>query len=365
MLGQQWTIAMDLVQEVGNRGYVFAKTSLDGDGVRYYALYSRANRLRFYYMSASNRLVSVTFAGVSIADGQRHTVLLSADGSAISATVDGGDPVQASLSVSNTKKAIKDCNREDNGNDCVFSVGQRLKNSGSSAYQFVGTIYDFAVFSNKRFEDYPTIARAGRDGADTIGGDGVTVTDWFNEDNYELSEGAKLIPSFGAIAFSGEAGIEITKHDTAAGKMSVAMKVIQQFDESGYLFAKSTLSGGLRYYALYSKPGAINFYYATKGKSKHSMLKFKVDIADGQEYHLVLAVDGQGAAALYIDDVQIGRPQQMTGNELRDCDSSDDDCKLFVGQRSSKSSKSFYGFEGLFLEGLLINGAALESYPFR
>ena len=366
-LSQQWSIAMDLAQDVGNRGYIFAKTAADGDAVRYYALYSRANRLRLYYMTAANKVVGVTFAGVSLADGKRHKVLLSADGTAVSVKVDDNEAVQESLLVSNSnRKTLPDCDQA-SSDGCVFSVGQRLKANGAAAYQFVGTVYDFAVFSNKRFEVYPTISRP-RVGADTLGGDGVAVTDWLDEGNYKLSSGAKRIPSFGAIGFSGDAGIEITKLDTAASKMSVAMKVIQQFDESGYLFAKSSISGGLRYYALYSRPGSLQFFYTTKGRSKHSKLTFRVDIADGQEYHLVLAVDGEGAASLYVDNIRIGEPQSMTGTDLRDCSNPDDDdggCKLFVGQRASKSSKSFYGFEGLMREGLLINGAALEAYPFR
>ena len=195
-------------------------------------------------------------------------------------------------------------------------------------------MYDFAIFSNKRFEVYPTISRPSV-GADKLGGDGVAVTDWLDEGNYKLSSGAKRIPSFGAIGFSGDAGIEITKLDAAARKMSVAMKVIQQFDESGYLFAKSSISGGLRYYALYSRPGSLQFFYTTFGRSKHSKLTFRVDIANGKSTTSCLLSTAKA-------NIRIGEPQSMTGTDLRDCINPDDDdggCKLFVGQRASKSSK--------------------------
>ena len=80
-----------------------------------------------------------------------------------------------------------------------------------------------------------------------------------------------------------QAGIAVTANSTVVdGRMSVAMQVVQTEKSNGYLFAKSSASGGLRHWSLYSKPGRVQFYYLTRARSRHLTLNFDVDLTDAR-----------------------------------------------------------------------------------
>jgi len=126
-----WTVAIELLQVAGNRGYIFAKTDGITGARRNLALYSRPGRqgLTFYYRARGGQH-SVRFAG-TVADGAQHRLLLSVEpgpgrvSATATLTIDGGRAERRPVA-----GPVEDC-EDTGGPGCAFYLGQRQSSSTS------------------------------------------------------------------------------------------------------------------------------------------------------------------------------------------------------------------------------------------
>jgi hypothetical protein len=314
----------------------------------------------FYTRADTGKSASVKFAQ-TVSDGQPHRVLFTVDrANRAGVIIDGKKPQYVAL-----EAAVRDCGSRDEAK-CIFSLGQRRGKSGG-AYKFTGEIRSVGWFPNKVWVDQPTVENVDQSVAASRG-DGL---DWLISGNHRLPELGGVAPLHnGGFGFNGQSGVAVTASSTldANGKMSVAMHFVQTEKSKGYLYAKSSASGWLRYWGLhgdtifanrfslsldclirhkfapldhhpqsnkpfrplshqtwpkmaqyfttslllfcsiiirYSKPGRITLYYLARVRSRHKALHFAVDLADGRPYRLILRVDGS-KISLVVDDVRIG-----------------------------------------------------------
>ena len=219
-LQQQWSIALDVQQDKGNKGYLFAKTAKNGGKTRYYAMYSRAGLANFYYQDADGNTATTKFSDVTIADGARHSVLVSSSGGNVRLKVDGDDTITKTLAVAKGKP-IADCGKA--AADCQFYLGQRLASDGSGAevYRFKGSMFSTVVFPGKSFLDHPTVGFTGKD--DDVSA--ATATDWLDANNHERPGSVlALTGKEKGFVFRGD-GLLVTKHQKLSQKFTVAIHV--------------------------------------------------------------------------------------------------------------------------------------------
>lgn len=340
-----WTLAVDVTQDDGSRGYIVAMTGEDGAD-RYFTLYSTSNRITCYYMRNGER-ASLHFR-TGINDGVRHRVTLTVAATTASLLIDDSEPVNLRL-----PDIMQAC-----PNSCVVTIGHRA-NGGSGSYFFSGTIHAAAVVTNRALPVHPAIDFGFRGSYPPIDGsgggdDGVRVHDW--------------LPGTGVSFFRGVADsvVLVDGHDyLAATRFTVAIKIAmrQTGTTSGsYIFAKSNAAGA-RFYSLYAgTDGTVRMYYRVGTSTTIRRVTFDYSLNDGRLYRVLLSVDGE-AASLFVDDVRIGDPQTLAG-PIGDCGASTDDCVLYLGQRASPQGGA-YRLLGAIHDARFINGAALTLYPER
>ena len=355
-LNAEWSISLEVKQDKGTSGYLFAKTGPNGEA-RYYALYSSARQLTLYYTS-SGKLFSVRF-GTNINDGKHHTVLLSAaPNNKLTLLIDSRTPIEKEL-----EGPVDDCGLR-NVSTCIFQIGQREGKSGG-VYRFQGEIAAVNVFPNKRWIDHPFVDtnKDGGDGDETQSS-ATSVVDWLDQSNHDRpSAGVRATGS--GIIFSGRGGgLRVTSNSTAAaGKMSVAVHLAQVEGSRGYIFAKSSSNGGVRSWALYSKPNKVTLYYKVGEESKHRKVDFNVDLSDEREYRITFHFS-KAVASLYVDDVRVGPPRPLNGEAVSDCGAASDSCVLLVGARSSASAEQgTFVFKGVMQSAHFYGGVAMSQFP--
>ena len=357
----EWSVALEVKQAKGTSGYLFAKSGPAGE-VRYYALYSSSRQLTLYY-THKGKAFSARFE-TTINDGKHHVVLLSAASNhRATLTIDDSRSIVVEL-----EGSVDDCG-DRNVSTCIFHIGQRQGKSGG-VYRFKGTIAAVNVFPNKRWIDHPHVDTAkgsdgGGGGGDAAGGSSAaSVVDWLATDNHKKPASGVRDTGSG-LAFSGDGGgLTVLSNSTAAaGKMSVTMQLLQVKDSRGYLFAKSSASGLVRSWALYSKPSRVTLYYVVDDESKHRSIHFNVDLSDQRDYRVVLHFDN-ALAALYVDDVRVGPPRPINGEAVGDCGEPAANCVLLVGARSSSSAThGTFTFQGVVRSAHFYGGVALSRFP--
>jgi hypothetical protein len=133
----------------------------------------------------------------------------------------------------------------------------------------------------------------------------------------------------------------------SADEVAIAMHVQGEEGKSGYMFAKTSKSGGVRYLSAYMRQSEVVVWYTTQtatGIGSTESLTFAISLTDGREYRVLLSVSHVDIK-LTVDGVMVGSPRALSG-PLADCGADADDCVLFVGQRSSRSGGA-YPFRGL------------------
>lgn len=129
-------------------------------------------------------------------------------------------------------------------------------------------------------------------------------------------EGAPLVD--GSYQFDGSTALQVLTFPTVTGtRFALAMLFRAAPGSSGYLIAKSTVSGS-RYYSLYftSTTEQVYFFYRVTGETTIRFLRFTARINDGVEHSLILSVDGT-ACSLFVDDTLVG--QQQLHAAVDDC----------------------------------------------
>jgi hypothetical protein len=260
---------------------------------------------------------------------------------------------------------VDDCGERDE-KKCIFRIGQRQSASGGGAYRFTGDIVAVDVYSNKHWIEHPHVEAA--EDVDTSDADQV---DWLDADNHDRPTDGGVVEAAGdagGFVYTGKGskgGLLVTANSTVGfhGQMTVAMHMIQIEGSSGYLFSKSSASGAVRSWSVYSKPEKVILYYLLDGAANHKSIVFDVDLTDERDYRIMFRIDG-GLAALFVDDVRVGTQRPLNGEVLGDCGEPAANCRLVVGARSSTKSKfGVYSFQGLMMEARFFTGLALSAFP--
>jgi hypothetical protein len=128
---------------------------------------------------------------------------------------------------------------------------------------------------------------------------------------------------------------------TITNQFSMEFAFTQTTGSSGYLIAK-TNAIGQRYFALYSTPSVIYFFYNRQGSSLSTVnfVSFSVSVSDGLPHRLLLAVNGT-SAALYLDWLPVGQANLV--GPISDCGAASSSCYLTLGGRRGSSPGYFSG----------------------
>lgn len=133
-------------------GYLLAKSNMDGS-VRYFSVYMMSRNtgdfVRVYYTPQNaNAHTSVTFAGVSFADGESHKVMLSVSNTIIKLKIDQQTVIQS------LEGPIQDCGFPQS--DCVMNMGVRASAPGRTGYPLTGAIYEGSIIYGNSLSSFPS-----------------------------------------------------------------------------------------------------------------------------------------------------------------------------------------------------------------
>ena len=330
VLGAQWTLAADFQQSKGGRGYLLAKSrGSDSSVQRLYAIYSNSRGLTFYYSTPAGAARSLRFKVAAVNDGRRHQVVLWRWKRHIYLAVDGGKQVREQLDADG---AIADCDRQA-VSSCSFHVGQRKDREERVAWSLDGTIHSMTIVSNKVVRDYPRYS-SGTVTQAQLAGSVDYLDPAVHNSAAQLRLGGHLFTprrpglSLGAKSRSTSAKLALSD------KLSLAIRFRLVAGTGGYLFAKTSQHGAVKHLAVYVSPYQrdVAVYCTMGGKARSS--RFKINLADGGEYRLLLTVRG-ATVRMMVDDVVVGGARTLggAGSRLTDCDLATADCAAFIGQR--------------------------------
>lgn len=153
-LSSSFSIFFDVAIQNRTSGYLIAKTNGDGS-VRHFGVYmmsrSTGDFVRLYYTPQNATThSSITFAGVSFADEQRHKVMLSVSGATITLRIDQQTATQS------LDGPIQDCSLP--GVDCVLNVGVRASAPGRTGYPLSGAVFDGKIDYANSLSSFPSIS---------------------------------------------------------------------------------------------------------------------------------------------------------------------------------------------------------------
>lgn len=145
-VSSQFSIQLSFTQSQGTSGYLLSKC--DAAGNRYYAIYSTPSWVYFFYGVQGRRLSTVSFVrfGVSLNDGQPHTILFSINTTSISLFVDWSTTFSGLLA-----GPVQDCGAASPA--CILALGAR---AGSSPAYFTGNITSALLYAAQALQWAPT-----------------------------------------------------------------------------------------------------------------------------------------------------------------------------------------------------------------
>ena len=147
-----FSVYFDVAIQPGTSGYLIAKTSSDG-GLRHFAVYVRSSassgdEVRVYYTPSGSDSHSVlTFRSVALADGARHEVMVTIQGSAVTLSIDAYRGEQSMTG------ALEDCASE--GGDCVLNLGRRASQTGLNGYPIESAMYEALIHYGRALTTFP------------------------------------------------------------------------------------------------------------------------------------------------------------------------------------------------------------------
>jgi hypothetical protein len=169
-------------------------------------------------------------------------------------------------------------------------------------------------------------------------------------------------------------------------RFSAAVRFRARRGRGGYVFAKTSANGAVRYLGLYlsSVTKQTRVYYTVKIEDGSSSGKFELlpqvirydlDLTDGKEHEVVLAIDtetgsGQGGFVdLNVDGGRVGPIGPATAGEVAggvtvaDCGRLGPDCVVYIGQRASKDGAGAHKFVGIIDQVLFFPNRTLAAFP--
>eukprot|EP00040_Diaphanoeca_grandis_P036362 m.231580 g.231580 ORF g.231580 m.231580 type:complete len:2380 (+) comp33604_c0_seq1:342-7481(+) len=324
---------------VTRSGYLFAHSNVFGH--RYYSVYVNNDKgLRFYYrMHGSNAQQDARlFMDHDFTDGEHYTLLMTVHDTVVTATA-VSDTRQLGSSSDKLDGTVDDCNA--NGRTaCVFVVGARANGVGSFAYAMNGTVDALLVYPNCNASvgllptTPPIVYEPPKDSC-------FDFLEPFVGTDLRSSNLDDLLTEDGSLQFDSSSGLDMLGPAEALGKVwAVYLTFTQNVGNDGYLFAKTDKSGLKRYYAVFLRSDKLRFFYVAKETGSIGIKEFLLDgvnLQDGQPHQLTFIMF-HGYAAMLIDNKRyVPTDQSPIGVEVDDCllSSSDPDCVLKIGQRSS------------------------------
>ena len=298
---------------------------------------------------------------VQLDDGRPHRVLVVHPGTtALLVVVDEAAPLLQALPAA----GVDDCGtNQDVG--CFLTLGGRLSSTGvalvmTGALSFVRVYPDTALTAHP--QPAPTTPAPTTTMAPTTAGTtaATPMVDMLAPGN---NDGSITGGSTGFV-FDGLTGLKVTEHPAVGTRFSVFLRVAVTAGTSGYLWAKSDLSGDVRYFSLYARASQASVYlfYTPQGSSSTAFAKFPFQLSDGNLYRVLLSVDGN-QATLRVSGLtaNFANTQPLAGL-VQDCGVPAANCVLYLGQKSTLGGGSLQ-LSGRMTSAKLYYQHALTSFP--
>ena len=338
-----FTIIATFRQARSTGGYLLAKTNQRGD-VRHLGLYlfKTKSAINFYYMPAGSlrsRYIQFPFA-FPVNDGRWHRVMLSVDQLEARLTIDGHHVATRTL-----VGPVEDCANA-RSPDCVGMVGLRLSSDEPDRTNpFTGAVRELVLYLKTAHRVPPASVQRALP-ARTLSmlqplRTGICLP---------LPRAGEDIPQVRTpMRFPGtyavRSGITFDRSARQDAVFTLTATVQQTPCTRGYIFSRTSNTGALRYFALYSTGASMRLYYKAVGRPSTSRLALPGGIADGLTHRVMLAIDlsgGRVVARLSIDDAVVAT-EPLDG--LIDLCSMDE-CAIFLGGRANGVSQTAHHLSG-------------------
>ena len=150
--GGEFSVALDFVQtKTSNGQYLLAKS--DNLGRRYYSIYTAPTQgvLHVYYRVAKSSRVHKVSISKQLADGKRHTLLLSAKGNKLTIYINADEAIEKTL-----EGPIDDCGSV--SKTCLLQVASLPPGISRYSYFFQGKMFGAMIFPQDALATFPDLA---------------------------------------------------------------------------------------------------------------------------------------------------------------------------------------------------------------
>jgi len=371
-----FSVAVRVTQRAGTRGYLFAQSRIsnaDLQETRFYGLYSGTSSFTLYYRaSGQDRTSSVRFSGISVSDGTAHTVVLSISGATASVVVDGAIIVSRSL-----------VGQLDLCDNCVFVIGGRAANGGTSAHHLVASISDAGIYPWTGRTSSPPLphdpfADPSPPAHDLLADlNGNQHASLLSAGQVTLKGGASFGPTltevYPPVTFDGSGGALLLTQPAFVPPYTVVTSLrAAGADSQGIIFAR-TDAAGLPFSVLSFTSssqnlvgnGVVTWEHRVGGQAE--VVTFEGELGDGRPHDVVLIIQfsGQNAFAQLIIDNR-SQLRNLSGVP-EDCGIVSPMCLTYIGTRAANVRDPSGGHPQLGLNGtiftLLHYSSALETPP--
>eukprot|EP00040_Diaphanoeca_grandis_P035924 m.227107 g.227107 ORF g.227107 m.227107 type:complete len:3101 (-) comp33512_c1_seq1:277-9579(-) len=328
----------------GTSGYLFAQC--DATGARYVSLYVSADTQKtiLFYRARGTRIQRGTRFTTKLATGTPFRLLLAVDRDTATLHVVYADGSEFEESVT-LDGNVSPCAAFDSR--CYLAVGARV-DDGGYVHTMIGTIYTALL----RYSSIGALP-------DAVAIEPPEEPDYTPTSLLENPApiGGATPLGDGSYTFDGATGyLQVAPNTvTSVGYFWGALIWAKQVPgTSGYIFAKTDLSGSRRFLALYSSASrGLVLYYTSRGRT-YAIPFNDLTLSDGFLHSIAVYVSGR-VAYVIVDKNRFGRAD-LPVLPFDDCsveDVADNNCHFAVGQRMSTTGGA-YRFQGS-IYSVLIN----------
>ena len=144
------------------------------------------------------------------------------------------------------------------------------------------------------------------------------------------------------------------------GSFSVGVTAAVAKNEAGYLFAKTSLDGSQRYYALFAGRTSTTLYYNIRTSPAFFSASFNTRLGDGRYHRVLLSVDSN-IASLYVDGSVVDAV--VLNGLVDDCGAIGPNCAFHLGGRANGEGQVAFEVTGLLAEMAVYSQVALLFDP--